>query len=283
MAENIDYLFGGGQTPSGIGVPQESPQQYKPLDPPKTPEEKQQRLSAWERFVQELKTNQALQLGLIQMGTAMMQPMPAWQTPAGHVGTALQGGVNTLMKTKQQQAKTTMENRKQGFSEKKGEAEIGKLGSEQALNEAKIKWGPKKGEGKAPAAKVQEFQDVIRRLKSVYPGRPDSFYVDAAMERVYPDKSGDSDLKALLEASLIFGTAEVGGAAQQLRGEKPPSAYEKLQKYEAPTSVERITPDPAAERDWQKLMEANQNPPPGSLRYQKAIEVMKSRHPTWKP
>ena len=63
---------------------------------PVTPEEVAQRKSAWAQLFENIQSNPAMLLALTRVGADLMQPLPMWQTPAGHVGRAVSSGLDYL-------------------------------------------------------------------------------------------------------------------------------------------------------------------------------------------
>jgi hypothetical protein len=61
---------------------------------PQTPEEKDRRKAGWSAFLEKLQTDPNAQAMMLRMGTGLMQPTQPGQSYAGHVGTALQSGVD---------------------------------------------------------------------------------------------------------------------------------------------------------------------------------------------
>jgi hypothetical protein len=74
------------------------------VGPPKTPEEVQQRRSAWTDFIDRIKSDPNMPALLMKFGTSLMQPIAPGQTPVGHFGQALQGSVDYLQAQRLQEA-----------------------------------------------------------------------------------------------------------------------------------------------------------------------------------
>lgn len=89
------------------------------VGPPKSPEEVQARHSAWSDFIDQIKADPNMPSLLLKFGTSMMQPIAPGQTPAGHLGQALQGSVDYLAAKKMQEAELA-----------KTQAQTGKIGAE---------------------------------------------------------------------------------------------------------------------------------------------------------
>lgn len=84
------------------------PPEFAP-GPAKTPEEVQARKQGWMNFAERLKSDPNMQMMLLRLGTALMQPVPAGQTPLGHVGTAIAGSMDYLSSLQAAQSKQAME------------------------------------------------------------------------------------------------------------------------------------------------------------------------------
>lgn len=62
--------------------------------PAKTPEEAASRKGAWTQFAQMVQSNPQMQMLLLRLGSNLVQPVQPGQTPAGHLGLAVQDSMN---------------------------------------------------------------------------------------------------------------------------------------------------------------------------------------------
>jgi len=216
MAE-LDYLMGGGQTQSGIDVPPAQGFQNR-LEPPKTEEEKQQRISAWEKFLNEVQTNPSVQMGMIRMGTMMMQPRGPYQTVGGHIGQSLGAGVESMQAMNEYRARQANLAQKQTREERLAESQINLEGSRARLNERL----PVSGTGSQPAASVQLLDTVKRSLRKDYPNAPDSVLTETALRLMGKGESKDPAMElipALLIGLLGEDPGTIDEAMKKIRGD----------------------------------------------------------------
>lgn len=68
-------------------------------------------MSPWQRLVQTFQNDRSLQMGLLQMGLSMMQPVPVGQSPLGHAATAIGQGVNTMGSVKEKDRTIQLQDR----------------------------------------------------------------------------------------------------------------------------------------------------------------------------
>lgn len=75
------------------------------VPPPKTPEEVAARRNGWTALIDRVKNDPQIQMAMIKFGTGLMQPVPAGQSSAGHLGGALQSSVDYLQALKDQESR----------------------------------------------------------------------------------------------------------------------------------------------------------------------------------
>ena len=115
---------------------------------PASPEEKEARKQGWRGFFDQLQKDPGLQQAFLQIGTQLLQPIPAGQTAGGQVGQALQRGGEALTAQRAQQQATALATRKLDIEERKASA------AEKAAT----------GSAKLPASEVQVL-DMLANAK----------------------------------------------------------------------------------------------------------------------
>lgn len=101
-----------GAPPSGIDPWVQAGTQLDPKIAPgvaQTPEELDRRRSGWKTFISRLETDPNLQAMFLKMGTQLMQPVQPGQSSAGHVGAALQSGVDYAVAGSERRRKGELE------------------------------------------------------------------------------------------------------------------------------------------------------------------------------
>lgn len=132
--------------------------------PPRNEVETAQRLSGWQKFLHNMRTNPEFQATALHFGTQLLQPTPAGQSSLGHVGRALQASANFLAATRAAEEERQKGYRQEGREERRlgsdirrGEADIAQ--SEQAVKASQSTVGIAEagapGERAARAAQVE--------------------------------------------------------------------------------------------------------------------------------
>lgn len=155
-------------TPPGVGQ-LAAPQDEVYTSEPATPEEVEARKKRWTDVFKTIQMSPELSMALIRAGTSLMQPMPMWQTPAGHFGRAVDAGLDQLQEQQRQEVnRRQVEAQTRATSASAEQTELEnrdlmptKAKQETARLEAMIQ-GLEEGKDLAPLKKKQLIAEIAR-------------------------------------------------------------------------------------------------------------------------
>lgn len=128
--------------------------------PPKDAAELAARKTGWMELISKLHTDPELRMATIRTGLQLVQPVAPGQTPLGHTGQAIMGGIDYLAARKEAAGKM-----------KKTEAEVGSLQASAKKDEAMAEYYRKGGRPVAAAAKEQHLFTIADALAKANPDK----------------------------------------------------------------------------------------------------------------
>lgn len=202
---------------AGIINPQQSqvpPEIQQAMRPPVDAAEYQQRVSLWQQFQDKLRGDPNLQSALLRFGTQMMQPVPAGQSKAGHIGRAVdqganfyQAGVQNTADEGRRQEETRLKRDELGVRAEEAKSRISLQGAQTAATRSQTSIA----EREAPA-KLRQIEAQIRGTDASahYHGALTELNkIKSELERAYGPAEAEAKLRGM-NADVIYREALAG-------------------------------------------------------------------------
>lgn len=202
-------------------------------------------MSPWQRLVQTFQNDRSLQMGLLQMGLQMMQPVQPGQTTAGHFAQAVGSGVNTIGSVKEKDRTAQLQERQM----KQTDTRIGLDEQRVELERRRVAEGEKSG-AVGREAQLQQIEENRKKFPLTIKE------LEGRIEKMAKDGELDDARKSVLLEEIRYMPEKIQQEWKRLSiaekaGDKP-GASERLLEAVARASA------------------SNQGLTPGTPEYQKA-------------
>ncbi len=157
----------GAQMPDAWGMANSQVPTAIMPGPPQTPEERDRRKSGWQALAQKIQSDPNLQALMLRMGTAMMQPKAPGQSTAGHIGQALQSGVDYAVQAREMRRKGELESQASARAER-GEGRADKaltLQEQEQATRTKLAESQEARAGRRESREVEDQKLSLRRFE----------------------------------------------------------------------------------------------------------------------
>lgn len=141
MINGTPQMMGPGQGSGNIGqvVMPQAEQTGLNQTPPKSPEELQQRVGAWQNFIQKMQTDPILQNAMLMTGAQMLAgPQFMGENTSSILGRAVQTGILSHQMGKAAEAKSALATRTENRADAASQAQIGSLNASTEATQQKV-------------------------------------------------------------------------------------------------------------------------------------------------